>query len=152
MASEQWQQLKEQKRKLLDEIKEKARDVFKDVIDPLFEKYPQLHAVGWTQYTPYFNDGDTCEFSSSAHDADIAFGGIYSEYSNGIDAEDLEGDWKGEYEDGATRPDGFDQCEEEVHKALRIFDDDDYLGMFGDHVRVVCLRGQKPKVTPYGHD
>lgn len=31
----------------------------------LFEKYPFLGAIGWTQYTPYFNDGDACVFSTS---------------------------------------------------------------------------------------
>lgn len=31
----------------------------------LFEKYPFLGAIGWTQYTPYFNDGEACVFSTS---------------------------------------------------------------------------------------
>lgn len=24
---------------------------------------PRIHTIGWTQYTPYFNDGEPCEFS-----------------------------------------------------------------------------------------
>ena len=28
----------------------------------LYEKYPDLKSIHWTQYTPYFNDGDECEF------------------------------------------------------------------------------------------
>ena len=28
----------------------------------MFEKYPFLTSLTWTQYTPYFNDGHTCEF------------------------------------------------------------------------------------------
>jgi hypothetical protein len=28
----------------------------------LFEEFPELESFSWTQYTPYFNDGDTCEF------------------------------------------------------------------------------------------
>lgn len=29
----------------------------------LFEACPEIESVYWTQYTPYFNDGDSCEFS-----------------------------------------------------------------------------------------
>ena len=29
---------------------------------PLFDMAPNLEKIQWTQYTPYFNDGDICEF------------------------------------------------------------------------------------------
>lgn len=35
-------------------------------MQPLFEavlNYPTIVEFGWTQYTPYFNDGEPCEFS-----------------------------------------------------------------------------------------
>lgn len=35
-------------------------------LEPVFRALiedPNVHSFGWTQYTPYFNDGDTCEFS-----------------------------------------------------------------------------------------
>lgn len=35
------------------------REVFKD----FFAKFPMVTAIRWTQYTPYFNDGEACVFS-----------------------------------------------------------------------------------------
>ncbi|MBM4707887.1 hypothetical protein GS982_01575 [Rhodococcus hoagii] len=34
---------------------------FLDALDALFA-FPEVEAVRWEQYTPYFNDGDACEF------------------------------------------------------------------------------------------
>jgi ribosome-associated translation inhibitor RaiA len=31
----------------------------------IFKKYPDLKSFSWTQYTPYFNDGDECIFSAN---------------------------------------------------------------------------------------
>ena len=31
----------------------------------IFKKYPDLQSFSWTQYTPYFNDGDECTFSAN---------------------------------------------------------------------------------------
>ena len=36
---------------------------FKDIIKLFFEECPKIQAVVWSQYTPYFNDGDECVFS-----------------------------------------------------------------------------------------
>jgi hypothetical protein len=37
--------------------------MFKELMKNFFIEFPEVKCVGWTQYTPYFNDGDTCEFS-----------------------------------------------------------------------------------------
>ena len=37
---------------------------FVAVARELFEQNPLLQSVGWRQYTPYYNDGDECEFGS----------------------------------------------------------------------------------------
>lgn len=47
------------KRLLANELKDKLHKSFSDV----FELNPKIKAVSWTQYTPYFMDGDTCTFS-----------------------------------------------------------------------------------------
>jgi len=31
----------------------------------IFKKHPDLQSFSWTQYTPYFNDGDECTFSAN---------------------------------------------------------------------------------------
>jgi len=42
---------------------ESATTLFKEFTVSFFEKNPAIQSIVWTQYTPYFNDGDTCEFS-----------------------------------------------------------------------------------------
>lgn len=36
---------------------------FDDIIKKFFEAVPVVKAITWTQYTPYFMDGDSCVFS-----------------------------------------------------------------------------------------
>ena len=48
------------------ELTAQLKKDFPALLAPLFEKYPGVKNVRWTQYTPYFADGDPCEFSSSA--------------------------------------------------------------------------------------
>lgn len=65
-------ELKEMKaaydRKLQQEGQAAVKDAFKD----LFDKYPEVRSVVWCQYTPYFNDGDTCTFG--VHEFDVNLG------------------------------------------------------------------------------
>jgi hypothetical protein len=54
-------------KKIIKEAKEKMRregkELLKQEFDKLFKANPRLTAVAWTQYAPYFNDGDPCTFS-----------------------------------------------------------------------------------------
>jgi hypothetical protein len=45
-----------------------AKDIVHKSTAEYFERYGHIiEAISWTQYTPYFNDGESCEFS--AHEA-----------------------------------------------------------------------------------
>ena len=46
-----------------DEYKNFGKQLFKDYIKEYFKTYPEIQAVVFAAYTPYFNDGDTCEYS-----------------------------------------------------------------------------------------
>lgn len=51
-------------RKTYEEIvASKGKDVVKELVLPYLAAQPKVKAVRWRQYTPWFNDGDTCEFS-----------------------------------------------------------------------------------------
>jgi hypothetical protein len=52
-------------KKLNEEIREKAKETMQVLFDEFFSEYPMTHEVRWTQYTPYFNDGDPCVFGAS---------------------------------------------------------------------------------------
>lgn len=55
-------ELKEQMRALQDKIKKEGKQALKETFKEIFDKHPVLESAEWVQYTPYFNDGDTCTF------------------------------------------------------------------------------------------
>jgi len=67
MYKEKLEELK-LRQKELSELDQKIIDYSSDIFDifisEIFKKYP-IESFGWSQYTPYFNDGDTCAFSSN---------------------------------------------------------------------------------------
>jgi hypothetical protein len=59
-----------------DPVDQRDPQILGDLFAGLFQ-FPQLKSIVWEQYTPYFNDGDVCEFSvhgyslrTSFHDAE----------------------------------------------------------------------------------
>lgn len=50
--------------KLKEEIHKESQKAFKQMVKDIFKKYQNLQSFAWHQYTPYFNDGDTCTFSA----------------------------------------------------------------------------------------
>ena len=131
-------------KRLQKELQEKSSKIFLSAFKKLFEESPRLTSFSWTQYTPYFNDGDTCYFSTNTDYI----------YVNGEDASDS--DWLNEknviswgtynrekriYEgrvevDNPNYDKELSESTEKVKKFLALFDDDFYQKQFGDHVRV----------------
>lgn len=58
--------VQESKRK----IEAEAKEAFKAAFADFFAKRPDVLAFRWTQYAPYFNDGEPCTFSR--HDIAVA--------------------------------------------------------------------------------
>lgn len=44
-------------------MRENSKGLIEGASKILFESCPEIKQVHWTQYTPYFNDGEACEFS-----------------------------------------------------------------------------------------
>jgi hypothetical protein len=61
---EQFAAAKQRMHAAQEEARAMVRDVFKQGATALFEAHPALESFGWTQYTPYFNDGDECVFGA----------------------------------------------------------------------------------------
>lgn len=61
-------ELNEQKQK----FQKRARTVFSEEFKSFFERFPEVREIVWTQYTPYFNDGDPCTFGVSEPCAKMA--------------------------------------------------------------------------------
>lgn len=77
--------LLEAQKRLEVEMKEEGTKAFYALLKPIFDEFPDLESVGWYQYTPYFNDGDTCIFKAM----------VDSPFINGFNEED-EYRWDGE--------------------------------------------------------
>jgi hypothetical protein len=56
------QTLQEEFDRVTSEFKTKMQEMFTDMTKSFFEAAPEIKAVIWSQYTPYFNDGDECIF------------------------------------------------------------------------------------------
>lgn len=69
---------KQQKKQFQEVIKIE----FRKALDKFFEKYPTIEGITWTQYTPYFNDGDECTFS--VHDPNFVFSKENSPYKEDL--------------------------------------------------------------------
>lgn len=103
-----------------------------------------LKAVTWNQYTPYFNDGDTCEFGVGdpgfTTNSDVALAWLSGEDSyeneNGEDHDCSHWDYELPWSDNYPHPDGIKKGQFDVpistyefQYALR--------EKFGDHTTVV---------------
>lgn len=102
-----FEQLIAEQRDLSKKFQETAQGLFKETAKEFFEKNPAIKAVMWTQYTPFFNDGETCEFSVN----EPAFTN-----AEGEDLEDVN-PW-GEYE---GENDKIWVCE--THSIVHLYDD-----------------------------
>lgn len=151
-------------KKVLEKAKEeqegKEYEVFKLGSKLLFDKHPDLHSFDWTQYTPYFNDGDECIFSVNCYDPGV--NGLPGYELYGLNDEEIidlkDGEW-GDYEEtyyatkGITQVSGksINEMTSDVSDFLKNFSTEFYKNKFGDHSKViVTLKGYE--IEDYDHD
>lgn len=109
-----------------------AKDFFQEKFTEIFAKHPKVNSVDWTAYTPGFNDGDPCNFTStheypSINDNDGHISGEGEEDREEIDR---------------SAPAALTEAEEDaasvdIIEFLKEFDDDDMESMFGNDVLVI---------------
>ena len=122
------------------------RQEFPKIMQPLFEQSKKIDSFSWTQYTPYFNDGDECYFG--VNDVDEVNGAhIY-------DCKFLEkeiGPWAAR----TPNPD-YDAYEfgiyTEIADIISSIPEDFLKDLFGDHVQVTVNRDGTISVETYEHD
>lgn len=163
---------------LQDQAAKTSQEVFKASLTKFFDAVPEIKQIFWRQYTPHWNDGDTCEFSVG----DVNF---YT--TDDRDEEDDENGWDGfdpfakpssyVYEGAANKDSKYwtdyqetiDKYETriapytperivEIQRAIkdvkdmfRTINDDYFLMMFGDHVEVTATRDGF-QVDEFDHD
>ncbi len=122
------QEFQDKKIQLVNQLKVEFPNLFTHI----FEKYPNLEAFQWNQYTPYFADGDECIFSVNE---------CY--YIKCTEDEELV---------QVYEKDGYRDIAEDINKILFKIDDDSMRTMFGDHVEIELYKDGKIKIDEYDHD
>jgi hypothetical protein len=123
----------------------KGEDALKKAFAELFDTYPEIKAIRWDQYTPYFNDGDSCEFG--VHSFDACFEDTVEE-----DAEREVNGMTFEYLGYGFKERGRHPKASEAIKDLeRAIPEDVMLAVFGDHAEIVATR-EGFDVLEYSHD
>jgi hypothetical protein len=105
----QYFDLKEQIEAVKGQMSEIGEKFFSKKFRDIFKKYPNLEEICWSAYTPYFNDGEPCVFSSNHN---------YAEFSFHEDKEENE------------------EVESEVESFLSKFDDELMQVLLGDEVTI----------------
>jgi hypothetical protein len=166
----------EKKKAMLAEIQKEFPTMFVD----LFKQAPNLKSFGWTQYTPYFNDGDTCEFSVNIgypwvnggnedydDESDISikihdYKKLETEEDVRINAEVAEKAGYTWYKTKSIGDEGlcynpeYDadaaHVVEQIKSVLKDIPEEFFKDMFGDHVKVTLFADGNIEVEEYEHD
>lgn len=152
--------------KLKQEMAAELRSEFHNSLKELFDEYPFVKSVSFTAFQPYFNDGDTCEYN--VHHDNCEFNG-YDEYEDepqgeGVDVLKLAREtiyveepnphynpiaysWtnEGRKTHWVTKPNPdfnplYKEAVDAFRGALAVVDDDNWMDMVGDHVKVTITR------------
>lgn len=139
---EQLNGLADKRKAAVEAFQAEAKTLIEPTLKEFMVAHPSIKAVCWTQYTPFFNDGDSCVFG--LHGVACT--------ATGEDDDGPHGDgWHecyGEPEDGIAKADW------EAVKALENTLgglEDELQALFGDHTKVIVT---KSGVTTeeYEHD
>lgn len=129
--------------KMKADYEAEIRKCGQEVLSPLFQTFfadnPDVKVIGWTQYTPYFNDGDECIFSVHG----VSFS-KKEDPEGRVDYDDSE-DWHYTPYEPKDHPwrlfaNKFGQIPNDIMKAV-----------FGDHVEVKATRSGF-EIDEYSHD
>ncbi len=137
------------KEEISKSLQERGEIEIKGALKGLFAEFPNIEAIRWTQYAPYFNDGDPCVFR--VHDADYKLVSPDKSESSSGNAEDADeyGDWIEAYRPSKDKaPEhnavcGFSRALQEIGSSME--------DVFGTDKQIICTR-ESIRVESYDHD
>jgi hypothetical protein len=166
-------------KELKKQVQKELQAEFNGALTELFDAYPFVTSLSFTAYTPYFNDGDTCKYEvhhnycqfngyDEDRDDDDQEGGsvnvlklagetIYVEEPN-PDYDPSKGGWgtRSSKTHWVKKPNPdfnplYKEAVDAFRSALAIVDNDNWMDMVGDHVRVMITR-EGIETDEYNHD
>jgi hypothetical protein len=143
------------KKEYEDKLKKFGSEILKEEFKTYFEAYPEVVGIAWTQYTPWFNDGDECKFR--VNDFYLVTPRLEKFSKHEEDEIDDSESW-GRTEDLVTvycsRYSRKTQSLKEIEDATNLrskIPQDVMLAVFGDHVEVRATR-KGFDISEYKHD
>lgn len=144
------------KKEYEEKVKSVGSSLIVDLYRPLFNENPGIDSIRWEQYTPYFNDGDTCVFGVGElrYKLTTPSDKEHDEYGDGYaEAYNIGQKW-----DTTNRK--FIKVEvtpelkavkemAEIHSNVP---DDIMLSLFGDHAQITIFNDGKLEVEEYEHE
>lgn len=132
-------------RRLTLELHQEERGQLEADLQAFLQEHPIVQAITWEQYTPYFNDGDTCTFSvgdATLHEAlgDDGFphDTLYEKRVIG------QGRWGPNFVwDSRPNPNYtplHDRAQSAFSEIWQAYSHDDFEAIFGDHKKVTVTR------------
>lgn len=151
------QDLEAKVKKIKESLIKETKETFSEVSEELFNKYKWLEEISWAQYTPYFNDGDSCEFRVNEFNINgctISYSGkeIFpkSFYSLKFSEEELE-EFTDLISNSPEKLKEFNEVYDSVRQIMEYITEDIALELFGDHV-LVSIQRSGTFVEEYEHD
>ncbi|MFI5405125.1 MAG: hypothetical protein ACHQ1D_01290 [Nitrososphaerales archaeon] len=133
-------EIKRKQEELSNELRKIGENYFKETSKQYFKDFPFVEEFSWTQYTPYFMDGDECIFGVNADYPRMKFTGDE-------DSEEYYIPWKKPEEEYTDKDKAF----RTLQTILGGVDDEVYKSMFGDHAKVT-VNSNKIEVEFCEHD
>jgi hypothetical protein len=127
------------------EMREASQQLFTEETKNVFQAHPLLSEFRWTQYTPYFNDGNECVFSAGTDTPGISM----------IDEDESEYFLECVAVDKRVRGEQLTSREAaglDIVAFLQMFDEEILKEMFGDHVKIIVRRNGELEIDDYEHE
>lgn len=160
MSIDKFKEVSNRIQQVNDEVKRFARDkggaAFRNAFQVLFDMSPSLVQIKWSQYTPYFSDGDVCEFGVNEpgfyiESDDLSESHYEHELTRRYDEEQsAKNPWAKRYNDRYDALGGkeFLNAKTDLWKSIP---KELFLAVFGDHVEVTVTR-DGITTEEYSHD
>ncbi len=117
--------------KIKEEHVAKMKSSFKELFEEFFKEAPNIQALAWSQYTPYFDDGNECVFDIH----EIIF------ITKNFDPDNILGYYEYYDDEYSTELIGAEQeLAKDIEKLIRA-NETVMKDMFGDHAQVIIHRG-----------
>lgn len=146
------------KREMDEELKTLGKAALEEEFAKFLEEHPEVGAIKWRQYTPYFNDGETCVFGVDEFEIEVD-GKFHDrwdmtrDHDYAEDGQELKwGRMQPKYTQVPCTP-KYPALAEAVKQFTRaVLDEDVFETAFGDHVEVTYSREGGFDVEEYDHD